>query len=109
MADKSDSQEVGLEEARCICMENGKKFVWLGGPTRVSIPEILEVSDTMVLSIEPDEIIHFEDQKLSVLDGFVFVCPHGRTSLTIAKYLKGKGVGAYSLKGGVAGIVGENY
>ena len=38
----------------------------------------------------------------------VFVCYHGVTSDYVARLLKNKyGVDAYSLRGGVAGIVGE--
>ncbi|MDE1825688.1 MAG: hypothetical protein KGH61_03760 [Candidatus Micrarchaeota archaeon] len=109
MKGQVEVKEIELEEAKRISLEQDKKFVWLGGPTRVSIPEILEISDTKILSIEPGEITHFDQQTLGMLDGFIFVCPHGRTSFAIAKYLKSKNMEAYSLKGGVAAIVGENY
>ncbi|MDE1850531.1 MAG: hypothetical protein KGH54_01925 [Candidatus Micrarchaeota archaeon] len=105
----NDIKEVDLEEAKKMIEASGKKFVWIGGPTRVAIPEILDVSDTQVLAIEGSEIRMFRDDKLKVLKDCVIVCPHGRTSLAVAKFLKGKNIEAYSLKGGVAAIIGENY
>ncbi|MGI0141942.1 MAG: hypothetical protein ACREBF_04835 [Candidatus Micrarchaeales archaeon] len=105
----SDVKEVDLDEAKRIVDSTGKKFVWIGGETRVPVPEILDVSDTQVLAIPGDEIRHFDSDRLKILKDCVIVCPHGRTSLMIAKYLKGKNIDAYSLKGGIAGIIGENY
>jgi len=105
----NDVKEVDLEEAKKMIEGSGKKFVWIGGPTRVAIPEILDVSDTQVLAIEGAEIRMFSDDKLKVLKDCIIVCPHGRSSLVIAKFLKAKNIEAYSLKGGVAAIIGENY
>ncbi|MDE1762423.1 MAG: hypothetical protein KGH59_04905 [Candidatus Micrarchaeota archaeon] len=107
--DRKSIREVTLEEAKELIGSSTRKFVWLLGPTRVSIPEALDVSDTQVLSIEPEEILGFDEPRLNALKGSVLVCAHGNTSAAVAIYLKGKNVEAYSLKGGVAAIIGENY
>ena len=107
MDQSSQSSDITLEEAKRIVETTGKKFVWVGRPTNISIPEVLDVSDTKVLAIEADEIPTFEPEKLSILGGCVFVCPHGRTAGMVVRWLHGKGVEAYNLKGGAAAIVGE--
>ena len=107
--DRKSIREVTLEEAKELIGTSTRKFVWLLGPTRVSIPEVLDVSDTQMLAIEPEEIMEFDDSTLRSLSGSVLVCAHGNTSAAIAIYLKAKNIEAYSLKGGVAAIIGENY
>ena len=107
MESSSNITEVSLDEAKSIVDGTDKKFIWVGRPTNISIPEILDVSDTKVLAIEPDEIPEFEPEKLNILRGCVFVCPHGRTAGAVVRWLQSKGVEAYNLKGGATAIVGE--
>lgn len=108
--DKLAVKEVEIDEARKLSKQTGAKFVWLGGPVRISIPEALEISDTQILAIEPDEILSFGEDKLKLLQHDIFVCYHGITSAAVVKYLKSKkNIDAYSLKGGITAIVGENF
>lgn len=108
--EKVEIKEVEIEEARKISKQSGAKFVWLGGPVRISIPEALDISDTQLLAIEPNEILSFGQDKLGLLKNDIFVCYHGVTSAAVVKYLKSKkNIEAYSLKGGITAIVGENF
>lgn len=49
---------------------------------------------------EPDDIKDLAKK----YENSVIVCPHGNTSLRMAKALQNLGVKAYSLKGGLAGL-----
>lgn len=56
---------------------------------------------TLVMGLgEPDDIKDLAKK----YDNSIIVCPHGNTSLRMAKALQNLGVTAYSLKGGLAGL-----
>lgn len=101
--------EVDLDGARRLVAEKGSKLIWLGGRPRIDIAEALGIEGCSVEMIGPDEVYHCDGELAERLSGSVLVCPHGNTSLFLAQHLRENfGVEAYSLRGGISAVVGEN-
>ena len=106
--DKNKIEEIALDQALAIADSKHTKLVWLGSEPVEYIRGLLELNEDKMIGMNPHAIMSMDKKDAEGLSGSVFVCYHGNTSRTAAKFLKSKyGIESYSLKGGVTAIVGE--
>ena len=106
------NDEVSLEEAKEIAKLSRKAFVLAENYADLElVAELLGLGEGEATMLEMDDlyplVMEFgEDEELkakaSKYSNSIIVCPHGNTSLKLVRAIKQLGVGAYSLKGGVA-------
>jgi rhodanese-related sulfurtransferase len=102
------TKDLDLDSALRIIKENKTRMVWLGREPLDYICELLQVDKGVFIYADPNEMLEMKRNVAMKFKKHVFVCYHGVTSDYVARLLKNKyGVDAYSLRGGVAGIVGE--
>ena len=96
-------REIGLEESLSLEMAGKAIFVWvLGAVDTRLIAETLGISEDKLSVFSPDELVASPDLK-RLFGGKIpiFVCRHGNTSKVVAAKMMERGVGCYSLEGGV--------
>ena len=93
-------------DGRCAKEMAGKgaRLIWvLGRIDSQRQAMLLEISDK-IYSVYFEDIVRSEEPERLVGKAPVFVCEHGITSLFVANRLRGKGIEAYSLGGGIEGL-----
>ena len=105
-------EEVSLEEAKEIAKVSRKAFVLAENYADLElVAELLGMGEGEVTMLDMDDVyplvMEFGEEeelkaKASKYSNSVIICPHGNTSLKLVRAIKMVGVGAYSLKGGVA-------
>ncbi len=105
---KSTIEEIPFNEALEVTERKHTRLIWLGREPVDYIRGLLELSSDKMMAMDPHQLTNMERKDAEGLKESVFVCYHGNTSRTAAKFLKNKyGIESYSLKGGVTAIVGE--
>ena len=102
-----DEREVDVDEARKMTASGACRLVWMGREPLDYVAELIGFDLSRMAQIDPDGIRTTDAQALKSMAGAVFMCYHGVTSMGAVRFLDGRGVRAYSLKGGITSIVGE--
>ncbi len=100
-------REVSFEEVLELSSKS-TKLVWLGNEPADYISQLLDLPEGTLKEADPNSILFADKNIAKEYKDAVFICHHGNTSLIIANALKERfDVDSYSMKGGVASVVGE--
>lgn len=105
---ENNVRELTLDEAVKLVKEKKTKLVWLGTEPAEYLCEMLNVKETDMICLDPNEVLEFGKDKAKDMTGNVFLCYHGITSGFVTGYLqKEYNLEVYHLKGGISSIIGE--
>lgn len=105
--DTVKDSEVSFDEAIQLIENNDIKIAWLGIEPVDYISKLLDIDESNIVHIKPEQIRNSSEKELESMSGFVFMCYHGITSMHIVRLMGKYNIKTYSLEGGITSIVGE--
>jgi rhodanese-related sulfurtransferase len=86
-------------------VQKGSRLIWVLGGIDARRHAMLQEISPDVHAMEPNEITGSRNPEKLVGKSPVLVCEHGVTSLFVAQKLRKEGIEAFSIEGGVDGMM----